>query len=144
MFNPLLNKISLRAILSSRVTPSTGAGISADPPPETRKSTWSFLSVFFNAVITCLDASAPASLGTGCPVLNISQSSTFSLFSWWVMQIQLFGPFMWGRRPLIIAGAAFPTPITKVLPPDLGSGRPYFLMQDCTAVKGFALSTAAS
>ena len=44
----------------------------------------------------------------------------------------------------MIAGAAFPTPMTKVLPPDLGTGRPYFRMKDCTAVKGFALSMAAS
>ena len=46
------------------------------------------------------------------------------------MQIQLFGPSSSSSRPLIIAGAALPTPITSVCPPFLGVGIPFFLMQD--------------
>ena len=46
------------------------------------------------------------------------------------MQIQLLGPSSSSRIPLIIAGAALPTPTTSVWPPFFGVGIPFFLMQD--------------
>ena len=60
------------------------------------------------------------------------------------MHIQLFGPSIDGLKPLIIAGDAFPTPMINVFPPFSGFGMPFFFTQNCTAVKGLALSTAAS
>ena len=58
--------------------------------------------------------------------------------------MQLFGPIIEDLKPLIMAGAAFPIPIINVFPPFFGFGTPFFFIQDCTAVKGLALSTAAS
>ena len=58
--------------------------------------------------------------------------------------MQLVGPLIEGVKPLIMAGAAFPIPIINVFPPFFGFGTPFFFIHNCTAVKGLALSTAAS
>jgi hypothetical protein len=81
MSAPDFSSKSLVAIFSSSVTPSTGAGRSADAPPEIRHSTRSLVAASLAILSTAAAASAPFRSGSGCDApmtVTPSISVTFS------------------------------------------------------------------